>query len=145
MIGSMRGIFGGGSLGAAQRVAEFAEARNTVLVDNIANIDTPGYRTRDLSVDEFQKMLGAAMDGCRRSGGPLRFRGTRNISVGPNGSLSFQPIERSDNDQLYHDGGNRSVEQEMSELAKNTLLHRVATEVMRKQFNLLQVAIRERL
>ena len=40
-----------------QEVVNFAQARHGVLVGNMANLDTPGYRTRDLSVDVFQDRL----------------------------------------------------------------------------------------
>lgn len=144
MIGGMRQIFGSGALGTAERVAIFAEQRNSILADNIANINTPGYRTRDLPVAEFQEMLAAAFDRSRKNGGPLRMQSTRNISVDSSGRVSFRTIERDDADLLYHDGGNRSIEQEMTELAKNALLHRVAGEIVRKQFGMLHAAIRER-
>ena len=100
--------------------------------------------TRDLPVSEFQQMLKDASDRSRRSGGPLRFEPTRNIGVDFDGRLQFRAIERRDADLLYHDGGNRSIEQEMSELAKNALLHRVASDVIRKGFARLHSAIRER-
>ena len=45
----------------AQQVAQFAEARHGILADNIANIDTPCYKVRDLPVAEFQGMLGKAI------------------------------------------------------------------------------------
>ena len=34
----------------------FTEARHSVLAGNVANLDTPGYKTRDLSVETFQKV-----------------------------------------------------------------------------------------
>ena len=37
-----------------QEVASFAEARHHVLAGNIANVDTPGYRVRDLSPETFR-------------------------------------------------------------------------------------------
>ena len=133
-----------GGLGAARAVAQFAEARQAVLADNIANIDTPGYKVRDLSVAEFRQMLGRAIQESA-SGGPLRFESTRHISVGDGGRLEFKPVERDRANLLFHDQGNRSIEQEMSEAVQNALLHRVAIEVLRKQYETLEVAVRGRL
>ena len=56
----MDGIFSRGGGAVAQKVAAFAEARNAVLADNIANIDTAQYKTKDLSLAEFQQTLAAA-------------------------------------------------------------------------------------
>jgi flagellar basal-body rod protein FlgB len=140
------GILNGGRLAVAQQVAQFAEARHTVLADNIANIDTPFYKVRDLPLAEFQEMLGKAIGRARESGGPLRLESTDNIEVTQHGdNLEFKPVERSDANILFHDGNNRSIEQEMSELAKNALMHRTAIEILRGQFNSLETAIRGKL
>ena len=38
-----------------EQVVNFTEARHGVLAGNIANLDTPGYKTRDLSPALFQE------------------------------------------------------------------------------------------
>ena len=45
-----------------QEVVSFSQARHAVLAGNIANIDTPGYQARDLSVEDFQARLKQAID-----------------------------------------------------------------------------------
>ncbi|NIA20586.1 MAG: flagellar basal body rod protein FlgB [Anaerolineaceae bacterium] len=146
MAGWISGILSSSSLEAARQVAVFAEARNAVLADNIANIDTPNYKVRDLPVAEFQEMLGRAISESRRTGQPLQLQSTRNIEVvRKGGRIEFRSIERQEANILFHDGGNRSIEQEMSELAKNTLMHRTAIEVLRKQYGTLEAAIRGKL
>ncbi len=143
MASWLAGILNGGRLAVAQQVAQFAEARHSILADNIANIDTPFYKVRDLPVAEFQEMLGKAIRQARETGGPLRLESTANIEVSRRGdSLELKPVEREDANLLFHDGNNRSIEQEMSELAKNALMHRTAIEILRGQFNALETAIR---
>jgi len=137
-------IFERGPLATAAKVAAFAEARQAVLADNIANIDTPGYKVRDLPVAEFQQALARAIEQTRVGGAPLAMASTRHIRIEPDGRLTFQPIDRDDANLLYHDRGNRSIEQEMGEMVKNALVHRVATEVLRKQQETLEAAIREK-
>jgi flagellar basal-body rod protein FlgB len=44
-----------------RQVARFAERRQDVLAGNVANIDTPGYRMRELPVQEFQHALQRAV------------------------------------------------------------------------------------
>jgi len=145
MAGWLDNIFDRGAAGTARAMAQFAEARRDVLAQNIANIDTPYYKVRDLPVAEFQKMLGLVIEKSRRTGGALRLESTPNIRVRSTGGLDFQPVERSRANLLFHDQGNRGVEQEMTEAVKNVLLHRVATEVLRKQYETLEAAIRGRL
>ena len=45
---------------------------------------------------------------------------------------------------LYHDGNNRSTEQLMSDQAKNAMMHNLAIELLRKQYQSLEMALRER-
>ena len=43
---------------------------------------------------------------------------------------------------LFHDGQTRSMDQLMSDQAKNALMHNLAIELLRQQFQTLQVAIK---
>jgi len=45
------------SLPLLEKMAAFAERRQEVLAGNIANIDTPAYKMRDLPVKDFQQAL----------------------------------------------------------------------------------------
>ncbi len=44
-----------------EQVVDFAQSRHEVLAGNLANLDTPGYRVRDLSQTAFEKQLGEAI------------------------------------------------------------------------------------
>ena len=61
---------------------QFAQARHTVLAGNIANLDTPGYQARDLSVDDFQARLKEAIEATRPSGREPRRRASRTPRAG---------------------------------------------------------------
>lgn len=144
MSGLLSSIFDSGAGGLAAKVAAYAEARQTVLAENIANIDTPGYKTRDLPLGEFQEMLAEALEEGERTGGPIRLRSTRSIEVNRDGTMTFKAAERTGQGFVFHDQGNRDIETEMSEMVKTSVMHRVAIEVMKKQGEMLRVAIRER-
>jgi len=45
---------------------------------------------------------------------------------------------------LFHDGNNRSMEQLMSDSAKNALFHNMMLEMLRKQFATIELALKER-
>ena len=51
----MTGLFQSTSIPVLLEVVKFTKARHAVLAGNIANIDTPGYQARDLSVEDFQR------------------------------------------------------------------------------------------
>src|SRR5258708_8854211 len=67
----MPNLFGSTTIPALAEVLNFAQARHTVLAGNIANVNTPGYRLRDLSPTEFQQRLKEAIAASRASAEPM--------------------------------------------------------------------------
>src|SRR4030042_4347215 len=55
-------LFSSTTIPVLEQVVNFTEARHGVLAGNIANLDTPGYRTRDLSPELFQQRLQKAIE-----------------------------------------------------------------------------------
>jgi flagellar basal-body rod protein FlgB len=136
-----------GSTSVLEKVLSFTQARHEVLANNVSNFDTPGYKMKDLSVQEFTSALELAV-ARRDSGGadaPLQMADTRHLRWDQQGHLQAQPSLSEDTNILFHDGNNRSVEKQMSEMSKNALLHNVTVELLREQYNVLQTAIRGRL
>lgn len=116
-----------------EQLLQFTAARHKVLAENIANIDTPNYRQKDLSVERFQQMMQERLE--KRESAPAE-------------SVSFDDVQgelTNPNDGiLFHDGNNRSAEQLMSEFAKNALMHNMAVEMLRKQYSMMEMALKER-
>ena len=116
-----------------EQMLRFTEQRHQLLAENVVNVSTPGYRQKDLSVDKFQKLLADRVE-------------TR--SHAPRGSVGFDDIgvdvEKPNRGILFHDGNNRSMEQLMSDEAKNAMMHNMVVELLRKQFSVLESALRER-
>jgi flagellar basal-body rod protein FlgB len=136
MLGS---LFQSTTLPALEQVVHFAQARHSVLAGNIANLDVPGYRARDLSVGDFQARLKEAIDTQRRQPSALS-----------PGETIFQPARKTaevsevNRTILRHDDGNVGLEHEVTEMVKNQIQHNLALAVMASQFRLLQAAISER-
>jgi len=116
-----------------ERVVQFTAKRHELIAENIANADTPGYRQKDLSVDKFNESLRRRLE-VRREAAP----GTVGYS-----DIGFD-VENPTSSILFHDGNNRSMEQLMSDMAKNALTHNMAIELLRRQFNSLENALKER-
>ncbi len=125
------------TLPALEQTAAFAQKRHMLLAGNIANMDVPGYQTRDISVDDFQSALKQAVD---RQQHP-------SSGYGLAGTASQQPVMDKVRDVssqvLYHDGSDVSREQQVTEISKNQAMHDMSIALMRNQFQTLQVAIRE--
>ena len=50
-------MLGQGYAPLLEKVVEFTARRQALLVENITNVDTPGYRQKDLSLGRFQRMV----------------------------------------------------------------------------------------
>lgn len=143
----MQGLFDFGALPVLERTIQFTESRHRVLTDNIANLSTPNYRPKEMSVESFQQALGDAIDRRRsEQGGPiggLEMRDTADLAFGPD-SVTARTATPADDNLLFHDRNNRSLETTMQALAENTMVHNAAMEMLRSEFSLLQTAIQER-
>lgn len=141
------GMFNHGSMPTLERMLQFTAARHQVITDNIANLSTPYYRPRDLSVDRFQKSLRRAIDRRRSTATPvdgdLRMRDTREFRFLRDGIEAR--AETLDENILFHDRNNRDLERIMQDLAENTMAHNTSIELIKSEFDLLKTAIREHL
>lgn len=117
----------------------FAQARHNVLAGNIANLDTPGYRTRDLSMTEFQERLSDAIQARQERHESLTSPLSADGSSDP-----LRKVHDSMNSILRHDDVNIGMEQQVLEVSKNSSLHSLAVTIMSNQFQLLQAMISER-
>jgi flagellar basal-body rod protein FlgB len=132
-------IFQSTTIPVLQEVIGFAQARHEVLVSNVANVDTPGYRVRDLSTDTFQRRLREAIDAQHETG--------RTLSPGEvnqQRDSDMRAVRDATRDILYHDGSDIGMEQQVLEISKNQYMHNMAISIMSSQFRMLQTAISER-
>jgi flagellar basal-body rod protein FlgB len=132
-------------IASLERLVQFAGQRHRLIVDNIANMDTPGYRAADVSVKDFQKQLGDAIDERRESGRPgagLILQDSSQVEFSTH-SLTLHPTPTGEN-ILFHDGNDRDLERTMQDLVENFLTFRLASELIRNRFAMLNTAISER-
>jgi flagellar basal-body rod protein FlgB len=133
----------GGSLPVLERLLQFSGQRHRLIVDNIANLDTPGFRPADVSVRGFQEQLGAAIDRSRQGGGgPLQLQDSPEVEVQPDG-LILHPQPAGEN-ILFHDGNDRDLDRTMQDLVENFMTFRAAAELVRGYFGTINSAIAER-
>jgi len=134
----LEGLIQSTTLPLLEQAVNFAQARHNVLAGNIANLDTPGYQARDLSVEDFQGRLREAIDLQHRR--PIASPGETAVQL----SKRLAEASQASKTILRHDGGNVGLEQQVTEMVKNQMQHNLALAIMRSQFQLLQVAISER-
>ena len=127
------------TLPALEQTALFSHQRHQLLAGNIANIDTPDYKTRDISVDDFRAQLKEAVS--TPSQRTTYVPGEGNVPVTKQEAI--EQVRDVTKQILYHDGSDVSLEHQVTEIAKNQNMHNTAIALMRSQFQTLQVAIRE--
>jgi len=149
----MNAMFDSPSFQLLEQVAKFGERRHTVLLSNLANIDSPGYKTRDLPVDAFKKALENAVEkATSRSLRPHSLNSPISLHSPQRTSMNdlfpeelFQIQQAPAQNITFHDKNNRSIEHAMNEMQKNLMKYNYAVEMMRFQMSMLQTAISERL
>ncbi len=134
----MLGIFNKTTIPALEQTITFAQRRHELLLGNVANMDVPGYQSRDLDVGDFQNALAESVQASQTPSGAAQ---------------SMSPVTRDDiysgpraatEQVVFHDGSDVSLEHQVTQLSKNQHLHSLAVTTMRSQFALLRAAITER-
>ena len=132
-------LFNSTTIPILEQVIGFAQSRHTLLAGNIANLDTPGYQVRDLSVESFQEALKEVIEAKEKTGQPIS---PGLMSSGPDEAMRH--VKDSMKSILYHDGSDVGLEQQVTEIAKNQMMHDMAIDILAAQFRLLQTAISEK-
>src|SRR6056297_1804457 len=115
----MFGILQSSSIPALEQALVFSQKRHDVLASNIANSSTPGYKSRDLDVKSFQNALAESIRGIREP--------DTGTAVAATTRDDFVAGPRSASEQIvYHDGSDVSMENQVTQIAKNNHLHSLA-------------------
>jgi flagellar basal-body rod protein FlgB len=99
-----------------EKYLDLLSARQKLVASNIANADTPGYKTRDV---DFQETFRSMLEG----GAPE--------------SMEAPGLKTK------NDGNNVSIDREAKLLSENALRFSTASSLMRSRINLLRSAIQE--
>lgn len=111
---------------ALGRFLDVDVARYKLIASNLANIDTPGYQTRDLN---FRTELRRAAAESTEVVGGLR-------------EASFQPVARKVHGLMQRpDGNNVSVERESLLLAEAQMKFNLGIQLLKDQFHTISLAI----
>ena len=101
--------------GQLERYMDLLSARQKLVASNVANADTPGYRTRDIDFQsEFQSAIASPVQVVEVSGLAVK-----------------------------NDGNSVNLDREARLLAENALRFQVASSLLRSQIQLVRSAIEE--
>ncbi|MBU6296833.1 MAG: flagellar basal body rod protein FlgB [Alphaproteobacteria bacterium] len=115
------------------------DQRQTVLSQNVANADTPGYTARDLKPVDFAQAL-KSVTAPNQFSGALMTDNPRHIAVTPTNQMGFADIDTPD--VASNPSGNSvSLEQEMIKVADTQAQFQAASNLYAKAISMMKTAI----
>ncbi len=122
-----------------EKALDAAWMRNEAISNNIANVNTPGYKK---SYVRFEELLSDAADKFQISG--IK-KDPRFIPIGKDTKVTVTPqIAQESFTSMRRDGNNVDVDVEMAELAKNSIKYNALIAQMTKEFGKIKLAINGR-
>ena len=104
------------------RLMDVADLRHRVISQNLANVNTPGYRRMDV---EFEKQLAQEMS-----------------RPGSSGAAPVTPeIVQDDSASMRADGNNVDIDREIGHLGKNAILFQMYSQLLKSQFETMKRAV----
>jgi len=133
------GIIGNRTLSILEKALDGASLRQKVIANNLANVDTPGYKAMEVT---FEEQLARA---CRtnRVGEQLRTSHPRHLQINSEENGGEPRITVLEGSVIRNDRNNVDIDREMARLAKNTIYYDTVAQIMNNEFRLLRMAISE--
>jgi flagellar basal-body rod protein FlgB len=110
------------------------EMRQELIASNVANAETPGYKTKRLG---FEEALARALD----VDGEMQMNtaNPRHHDVGNGGFNNLQPeVYEDPNGIVSEDGNTVDVESEMSRMAQNKIMYDASVQLLNKKLGLMK-------
>lgn len=129
------------SINNLEKSLNASSLRQKTITNNIANVDTPGYKTMDISFDEILTKEKSKYTNTSS----LSFQGyrtdPRHFSIGSSSDQAVPKLEVEDRTSLLNNENNVDIDYEMAKLAENNIWYSSLTEVINKEFSILRYAI----
>ncbi|HHT98093.1 MAG TPA: flagellar basal body rod protein FlgB [Clostridiales bacterium] len=112
------------------KAADASWTRNEVIGNNIANVDTPGYKRKDVHFDSY--LLSE-----------IARNGNSNNGISQARLNSLNPTIYTDNSALSYrlDGNNVNIDTESSNLAQNQIRYYTLIDSMTQEFNRIKTVL----
>jgi len=110
--------------------------RNDAISQNIANVDTPGYKRKTVAFEEY---LCQALERSNQSI-PIGRTSAEKVNVG---DIEIKIIEDNKSLSTRLDGNNVDIDSEMASMAKNTIKYNTLVQSLNAEFRRIKSAISE--
>ncbi|MDA7025869.1 flagellar basal body rod protein FlgB [Bacillus sp. CLL-7-23] len=108
-----------------------ANIKQKVISNNIANVDTPNYKAKEVSFKNVLNEESSRLNAIKTDYRHIDFKGNQsNYSVVSSKNTSYQK-----------NGNNVDIDREMSEMAKNQIQYQALVERISGKFNSLRTAL----
>jgi flagellar basal-body rod protein FlgB len=131
--GSVGDISDTSLLAALRRQMTIATARELAAASNLANVNTPGYKTRDVA---FEQALNRQMETAEPAATDPKHLGTASGAAGV-------PTTKVDNLPERRDGNNVQIDRELISMNRASSDFAAAQTVLAAKFRLVRYAINE--
>jgi len=132
------------SIDLLQKGVEASWTRNAVLRNNIANAETPGFKSSDV---EFESVFARILEGSAAQQGGFTGKMTRqkHIPIGmapPLPPLQARVVQNKNTAMLFNEN-NVDIESENVKLAQNSIYYNTLVEKLNGELTRLKMAVRE--
>ena len=114
------------------KIVKFTQTRQKLLIQNIINVQNPGFIPQELEVNEFSNLLNNAIDEHVRNQ-RLVLCDTENIKFGASGSIELKPVVDEHGIKLLEEDKDEYIERQISKLWENSINQKVAAELLRQK------------
>lgn len=110
--------------------------RQTVLAQNVANVDTPDYRAQDLKAPDFRKMLDASISELA-----MRRTNSAHLDRVPHNNSAYALVAQETTSETKPNGNNVSIEEQMQKVSMNAMDHQLVIGLNRSLDKLYNIAL----
>lgn len=125
------------TLKALTTALNFREMRQELISSNVANANTPGFKSKKL---DFEEALARALDVDGQM--QMNVNDERHHNVGNGGFNNLEPEIYDDPNGVVSESGNTvDVEAEMAKMAENKLMYDALVQLINKKMGIMKYAI----
>ena len=114
------------------KIVKFTQTRQKILIQNIINVQNPGFVPKELEVNEFSDVLNNAIDEHVQNQ-RLVLRDTENIKFGAGGGIELNPVIDEHGIKLLEENRDEYIERQINKLWENSLNQKLAAELLRQK------------
>ncbi len=134
-------IFSNSYFQMVEKALDASTLRHNILANNIANVNTPGYKRSDVI---FEEELSHALDTGSRHKAMITHRGHIPFGGGTTIDRINPKVVQENQLSFRNDLNNVDIDAEMAELSENSLTYNALSQQMAKNLQMLRTVIQGR-